>query len=139
MGCHFLLQGIFPTQGLNSHLLPWQAGSSPLSHLGSLRGSNMWDGRLIYEKAKGRFGEGSGNTLQYSCLENPMDRGTWRVTVHLVTNGWTRLSNYTTTTTLLQPPLPSRLFNVGGYDQQKFFILVKSSCHLFLSWIMSLI
>ena len=37
-GCHFLLQGIFPTQGLNLrlfHLLRWQVDSLPLSHLGS--------------------------------------------------------------------------------------------------------
>ena len=36
MGCHFLLQGIFPTQGLNPHvlrLLHWQVGSLPLRHL----------------------------------------------------------------------------------------------------------
>ena len=31
----------------------------------------------------GRFpGEGNSNPLQYSCLENPMDRGTWQATVH---------------------------------------------------------
>ena len=30
-------------------------------------------------------GEGDGNPLQYSCLENPMDRGTWWATVHGVT------------------------------------------------------
>ena len=30
-------------------------------------------------------GEGHGNPLQYSCLENPMDRGAWRATVHGVT------------------------------------------------------
>jgi len=30
-------------------------------------------------------GEGNGNLLQYSCLENPMDRGAWWVTVHRVT------------------------------------------------------
>ena len=30
-------------------------------------------------------GEGNGHSLQYSCLENPMDRGAWRTTVHLVT------------------------------------------------------
>ena len=38
-GCHFLLQRIFPTQGLNPsllHLLHWQADSLPLSHPGSL-------------------------------------------------------------------------------------------------------
>ena len=34
MGCHFLLQGIFPTQGWNPCLLHWQAGSLPLSHQG---------------------------------------------------------------------------------------------------------
>ena len=34
----------------------------------------------------GRFpGEGYGNLLQYSCLENPMGRGAWRATVHGVT------------------------------------------------------
>ena len=40
-GCHFLLQGIFPTQGSNLHLLGllrWQVGSLPLSHLGSPTG-----------------------------------------------------------------------------------------------------
>ena len=38
-------------------------------------------------------GEGNGNPLQYSCLENPIDRGTWRVTVHGVKKSWTRLNN----------------------------------------------
>ena len=35
VGCHFLLQRIFPTQGLNPCLLHWQADSLPLSHLGN--------------------------------------------------------------------------------------------------------
>ena len=34
-------------------------------------------------------GEGNGNPLQYSCLENPMDRGAWRATVHGVTKSRT--------------------------------------------------
>ena len=38
-------------------------------------------------------GEGNGNPLQYSCLENPMDRGTWPATVHGVAKSRTRLSN----------------------------------------------
>ena len=37
-------------------------------------------------------GGGHGNTLQYSCLENSMDRGAWQATVHGVTKSWTRLS-----------------------------------------------
>ena len=37
-------------------------------------------------------GEGHGNPLQYSCLENPMDRGAWWATVHGVTESQTQLS-----------------------------------------------
>ena len=37
------------------------------------------------------------NPLQYSCLENPMDRGAWRAAVHGVAKSWTRLSNFTFT------------------------------------------
>ena len=53
----------------------------------------------------GDGGEGNGNPLQYSCLENPMDRGAyqaplsmgaWQATVHGVTN-WTKLSDFTLT------------------------------------------
>ena len=36
-------------------------------------------------------GEGNGNPLQYSCLENPRDRGAWWATVYGVAQGWTRL------------------------------------------------
>ena len=38
-------------------------------------------------------GEGNGNPLQYSCLENPIDRETWQATVHGVAKSWTRLSD----------------------------------------------
>ena len=38
-------------------------------------------------------GEGNGNSLKYSCLENPLDGGAWRATVHGVAKSWTRLSN----------------------------------------------
>ena len=34
-------------------------------------------------------GGGHGNPLQYSCLENPMDRGTWQTIVHRITKNWT--------------------------------------------------
>ena len=42
-------------------------------------------------------GEGNGNAFQYSCLENPTDRGTWQATIHGITKNQTRLSNKTTT------------------------------------------
>ena len=37
------------------------------------------------------MGKGNGNRLQYSCLENHMDRGPWWVTVHGVAKSWTQL------------------------------------------------
>ena len=38
-------------------------------------------------------GEGHGNTLQYFCLENLMDRRPWRATVNGVSKSWTQLSD----------------------------------------------
>ena len=37
------------------------------------------------------LGEGNGNPLQYSCLENPMDRAAWQATVHGITKNWSQL------------------------------------------------
>ena len=42
-------------------------------------------------------GEGNGNPLQYSCLENPMDGGAWWAAVHGVAKSRTRLSDFTLT------------------------------------------
>ena len=38
-------------------------------------------------------GLGNDNPLQYSCLENSMDRGAWQATVHGATKCWTRVSD----------------------------------------------
>ena len=43
------------------------------------------------------IGEGNGTPLQYSCLENPMDRRAWWAAVHGVTKSQTRLSDFTVT------------------------------------------
>ena len=46
----------------------------------------------------GRYpGEGSGNSFQYSCLGNPVDRGAWWATIHGVAKSQTRLSDFTFT------------------------------------------
>ena len=42
-------------------------------------------------------GEGNGNPLQYSSLENPMDGGAWQAMVHGIAKSRTRLSNFTFT------------------------------------------
>ena len=45
-------------------------------------------------------GEGNGTPLQYSCLENPMDREAWETTVHGIAKSRTRLSDFTFTVIL---------------------------------------
>ena len=45
-------------------------------------------------------GEGNGNPLQYPCLENPMDGGAWLATVHGVAKSRTRLSDFTSFTSI---------------------------------------
>ena len=45
-------------------------------------------------------GGGHGNSLRYSCLENPRDRGAWQTAVHRVTQSGTRLKQLSTVHTL---------------------------------------
>ena len=45
----------------------------------------------------GQAGEGNDTPLQYSCLENPMDGGAWKATVHGVAESRTQLSDFTFT------------------------------------------
>ena len=66
-------------------------------------------------------GEGNGNPLQYSCLENSMDRGAWWSTVHGVAKSRTRLINFTLTFSSYLQSFPasesflmSQLFTSGG-------------------------
>ena len=51
------------------------------------------DERLIPESGRSPGG-GSGNPFQYSCLENPMDRGAWQATVHGVAKSRIPLSDF---------------------------------------------
>ena len=50
--------------------------------------------RLHFHFSLSCIGEGNGNPLQYSCLENSMDRGAWWATVHGVAKSQTRLSHF---------------------------------------------
>ena len=128
MGCHFLLQGIFLTQGLNLCLqCPLQAGSLPTKSYiyiyifystNWINGRRQWhptpvllpgkshgQRRLVGCSPWGRYesdtterlhfqfslsciGEGNGNPLQCSCLENPRDSRAWWAAVYGIT--WSR-------------------------------------------------
>ena len=60
---------------------------NPLTNVGDIRDVGLipGSGRLL--------GEGHGNPLQFSCLENSMDREAWQATVHRVAKSQTLLSN----------------------------------------------
>ena len=68
----------------------------------SLVDYSLWDRkesdtteRLHFHFSLSCIGEGNGNPLQYSCLENSTDGGVWWATVHGITKSWTWLSNFT--------------------------------------------
>ena len=77
---HFHFHRILCTFGLVAQLVknPPAMQEDPVSIPGS--------GRAL--------GEGNGNPLQYSCLENPKNRGAWRATVHGTAQSRTRLCNF---------------------------------------------
>ena len=87
MGCHFLLQGIFPIWGSNLSLL----------HCRQILNQVLGKPHQQFFEPYYNIGEGNGTPLQYSCLENPMDGGDWWAAIHGVTKSRTRLSNFTFT------------------------------------------
>ena len=85
---HSLLRPRFQPRLLTSRVsLVAETVKNPPANAGDL-GSTLGLGR----SPRG----GHGNPLQYSYLENPMDRGTWWATVHRVTQSQTQLSDYST-------------------------------------------
>ena len=62
-----------------------------------------------------KIGEGNGSPLQYSFLENPMNRGAWGTTVHGVANSRTRLSDSHTHTHRFSLLLYLMICDLGGY------------------------
>ena len=84
VGCPFLLQGIFPTQGSNPGLLHWRQILYRLNHRGnSANAGGIRDVGLITgpERCPGGV---HGNPLQYSYLENPLDRRAWQALQSIV-------------------------------------------------------
>ena len=81
-----------PSRGCCQYLLP-----------GNVKGAPSSPGSLLHVLFADRMaipGEVNGNPLQYTCLENPMNREDWQATVHGVAKSWTQLSNSQTHTPL---------------------------------------
>ena len=67
----------------------WTEEPGRLQSMGLLRVGHDWATSLSFSLSC--IGEGNGNPLQCSCLENPRDRGAWWAAVSGVTQSWTRL------------------------------------------------
>ena len=79
MLCWFLLYN--SVNQLQGHLDKWDFPGGSVIKNPSANAGNAEDMGLI--PGSGRVsGEGNGNPLQYSCLENSMERGAWRATIH---------------------------------------------------------
>ena len=69
--------------------IPWMEGPGRLQSMGSLESDTTE--QLHFHFSLSCIGEGDGNPLQCSCLENPRDGGAWRAAVYGVAQSWTRL------------------------------------------------
>ena len=83
-----------------SYGLPWCSDGKESACNARDLGSILGSGRSL--------GEGNGNLVQYSCLENPMYRGAWWATVHVATESWIQLSNWVHTHTHTHTHFSSR-------------------------------
>ena len=79
--------GLYPDKSIKGHLIDFPGVSD-----GKEFACNAGDLHLVPESGRSP-GEGNGNPLQYSCLENSMDTGAWRATVHGVAENQTQLSD----------------------------------------------
>ena len=71
--------------------IPWMEEPDGLQAMGSLRVGHDWVTSLSLFTSLSLSGEGNGNPLQCSCLENPRDRGAWWAAVSGVAQSWIRL------------------------------------------------
>ena len=69
--------------------IPWMEEPGELQSMGSLESDTTE--QLRFQFSLSCIGEGNGNPLQCSCLENPRDGGAWWAAVHGVSQGRTRL------------------------------------------------
>ena len=97
--CH---QNVFTKKAMAPHFstlawkIPWTEEPGRLQSMRSLRVGYDWATSLWY------IGEGNGNALQCSCLENPRDGGAWWAAIYGVAQSWTRLKWLSSSSMVLQ-------------------------------------
>ena len=82
----------------------------------------------------GRSPGGHGNPLQYSCLENPTDRGAWQATAQVVANSQTRLQQLSTAQQVVS--LPSHHFSLPSPFSKQLRIVQSFSPSSCIAWVL---
>ena len=94
--------------------IPWTEKTGRLQSMGSLESDTTE--RLHFDFSLSCIGEGNGNPLQCSCLENPRHRGAWWAVVYGVTQSRTRLKRLSSSSTFSMDILPY------GFDKWTRFL-----------------
>ena len=90
LGSNFILCNMIQQCGVNSRAILHHGCSLKRGFDEKKMAVDSWYINHVYTQD----GVGNSNSLQYSCLENSMDRGAWWTMLHRVTKSWTRLSKW---------------------------------------------
>ena len=93
----YLEKAMAPHSSTLAWKIPWTEEPGRLQSMGSLRVRHDW---LHFHFSLSRIGEGNGNPLQCSCLENPREGGAWWAAVYGVTQSQTRLKRLSSSSSL---------------------------------------
>ena len=88
--------------------IPWMEEPGRLQSMGSLRVGYDWATSLSLSLSC--IGEGNGNPLQYSCLENPKDSGAWWAAVYGVAQGQTQLKRLSSSSRAFEERCPGWIY-----------------------------
>ena len=111
--------------------IPWTEEPGRLQSMGPLRVGYDW--AIPFHFSISCIGEGNGNPLQCSCLENPRDGGAWWAAVYGVAQSRTRLKRLSSSSSSSSSFLCEMRFN---YEFNFFYIYgaIQTSCSFFISF-----
>ena len=116
-----------PHSSILAWKIPWTEEPGRLQSMGSLRVGHDWVTSLSFSLSC--IGEGNGNPLQHSCLENPRDGGAWWAAVYGVAQSQTRLKRLSNT---MQGFSLSGLFHLAWYPPDSSMLLQMTGFSSFL-------
>ena len=101
--------------------IPWMEEPGRLQSMGLLRVRHAWAISLYFSLSC--IGEGNGNPLQCSCLENPRDRGAWWAAIYGVAQSWTWLKRFRSSSSISSSNthlsfLPSIFFSIRVFSNE---------------------